>query len=247
MLTHRALSNSSLVSVLVLSLWAIIPVVPLIPTFIASSLLTCPSAPLVVSSIGICRTPIISRRQDGNSVHLWFWEHMDHHAWRSAGVLIFLSISLVTNSIASCIVLGLDALTPSWIIVASVYNFGYVANLLAISALYNVRSIMVKFALVAQRYLQQQTSNDALADGDRGVWCKIDIRTVRDLVLENIMIWCGEVGGVEADSSVSNASVSFTTSSSSSSSSDDSLSSLSPLSTGWSAGSSLGSSSSSSV
>ncbi|GJV24723.1 hypothetical protein Tco_1377418 [Tanacetum coccineum] len=46
------------------------------------------------------------------------------------------------------------------------------------------------------------------------------------------MIWCGQVGGIEADSSVSNASVSFTTSSLTSSSLDDSLSSLSPPSTG---------------
>ncbi|GKG12830.1 hypothetical protein Tco_0347067, partial [Tanacetum coccineum] len=34
-----------------------------------------------------------------------------------------------------------------------------------------------------------------------------DIRTARDLVSENKMIWCGEVSGVEADSSVSNAFV----------------------------------------
>ncbi|GJR71030.1 ribonuclease H-like domain-containing protein [Tanacetum coccineum] len=32
---------------------------------------------------------------------------------------------------------------------------------------------------------------------------QLDIRTVRDLVLESKMIWCGEVGGVEADLSVS--------------------------------------------
>nr|GEZ04083.1 putative reverse transcriptase domain-containing protein [Tanacetum cinerariifolium] len=36
------------------------PVVPLIPTFIASSLLTCSSAFLDVSSIGICRTLIVT-------------------------------------------------------------------------------------------------------------------------------------------------------------------------------------------
>ncbi|GJV22415.1 hypothetical protein Tco_1371435 [Tanacetum coccineum] len=41
---------------LVLSLWAIPPVVPLIPTFIAINLLTCPRASLVVSSIVICRS-----------------------------------------------------------------------------------------------------------------------------------------------------------------------------------------------
>ncbi|GJZ21328.1 hypothetical protein Tco_0558367 [Tanacetum coccineum] len=45
------------------------PQLPLIPTFIASSLLTCPSAPLVVSSIGICRTPTITG-QMANSVAL---------------------------------------------------------------------------------------------------------------------------------------------------------------------------------
>ncbi|GKD59243.1 hypothetical protein Tco_1296752, partial [Tanacetum coccineum] len=33
------------------------------------------------------------------------------------------------------------------------------------------------------------------------------IRTARDLVSKDKMIWCGEVGDVEADSSVSNASV----------------------------------------
>ncbi|GJS61167.1 hypothetical protein Tco_0655951 [Tanacetum coccineum] len=48
----------------------------------------------------------------------------------------------------------------------------------------------------------------ASADGDGGVWGRTDIHVVRGLVLENKMIWCGEVGGVEADSSVSNASVS---------------------------------------
>ncbi|GKB59104.1 hypothetical protein Tco_0915290 [Tanacetum coccineum] len=63
-------STSSLVfMVLVLSLWVIIPVVPLIPIFIASSLLTCPSAPLVISNIGICRTPTITG-QMVNSVAL---------------------------------------------------------------------------------------------------------------------------------------------------------------------------------
>ncbi|GKC01652.1 hypothetical protein Tco_0987788 [Tanacetum coccineum] len=67
-------STSSLVFiVLVLSLWAITPVVPLIPTFIASSLLTCPSAPLVVSSIGICRTPTVMG-QIANSVALVAFE-----------------------------------------------------------------------------------------------------------------------------------------------------------------------------
>ncbi|GJW06679.1 hypothetical protein Tco_1569102 [Tanacetum coccineum] len=61
-------STSSLVfMVLVLSLWAITPVVPLIPTFITSSLLTCPSNPLVVNNIGICRTPIVTG-QMANSV-----------------------------------------------------------------------------------------------------------------------------------------------------------------------------------
>ncbi|GJR43478.1 hypothetical protein Tco_1311581 [Tanacetum coccineum] len=35
----------------------------------------------------------------------------------------------------------------------------------------------------------------------------LDIRTARDLVSKDKMIWCGEVGGVEADLSVSNASV----------------------------------------
>ncbi|GJS24332.1 hypothetical protein Tco_0452964 [Tanacetum coccineum] len=63
-------STSSLVfMVLVLSLRAIIPVVPLIPTFTTSSLLTCPNAPLAVSSIGICRTPTITG-QMANSVAL---------------------------------------------------------------------------------------------------------------------------------------------------------------------------------
>ncbi|GJT33404.1 hypothetical protein Tco_0923823 [Tanacetum coccineum] len=63
-------SNLSLVfMVLVLSLRAITPVVPLIPTFIANSLLTCPSDPLVVNSIGICRTPTVTG-QMANSVAL---------------------------------------------------------------------------------------------------------------------------------------------------------------------------------
>ncbi|GJY22796.1 hypothetical protein Tco_0396454 [Tanacetum coccineum] len=44
----------------VLSLWAIPLVVPLIPTFIAISLLTCPRASLVVSSIVICRSPTVT-------------------------------------------------------------------------------------------------------------------------------------------------------------------------------------------
>ncbi|GJT46101.1 hypothetical protein Tco_0954816 [Tanacetum coccineum] len=43
-----------------MSLWAITHVVPLILTFIASSLQTCPSASLVDSSIGICRTPTVT-------------------------------------------------------------------------------------------------------------------------------------------------------------------------------------------
>ncbi|GJY90644.1 hypothetical protein Tco_0505840 [Tanacetum coccineum] len=45
---------------LVLSLWAIPLVVPLIPTFIAINLLTCPRASLVVSSIVICRSPTVT-------------------------------------------------------------------------------------------------------------------------------------------------------------------------------------------
>nr|GFD17095.1 hypothetical protein [Tanacetum cinerariifolium] len=55
--------------VLVLSLQAISPVVPLIPTFIACSLLTCSSAFLDVSSIVICRTPTVTG-QMANSVAL---------------------------------------------------------------------------------------------------------------------------------------------------------------------------------
>ncbi|GKC52425.1 hypothetical protein Tco_1075170 [Tanacetum coccineum] len=51
------------------SLQAITPVVPLIPTFIVSSLLTCPSAPLVVSSIGIYGTPTVMG-QMANSIAL---------------------------------------------------------------------------------------------------------------------------------------------------------------------------------
>ncbi|GKA91804.1 hypothetical protein Tco_0813729 [Tanacetum coccineum] len=63
-------STPSLVfMVLVLSLWAITPVVALIPTFIASSLLTCPSNPLVVNSIGICKTSTV-KGQMANSVAL---------------------------------------------------------------------------------------------------------------------------------------------------------------------------------
>ncbi|GJW19600.1 hypothetical protein Tco_0027036 [Tanacetum coccineum] len=54
-------STSNLVFMtLVLSLWAIPPVVPLIPTFIAINLLTCPRASLVVSSIVICRSPTVT-------------------------------------------------------------------------------------------------------------------------------------------------------------------------------------------
>ncbi|GJT14181.1 hypothetical protein Tco_0861223 [Tanacetum coccineum] len=54
-------STSNLVFMtLVLSLWAIPPVVPLIPTFIAINLLTCPHASSVVSSIIICRSPTIT-------------------------------------------------------------------------------------------------------------------------------------------------------------------------------------------
>ncbi|GJX40947.1 hypothetical protein Tco_0255937 [Tanacetum coccineum] len=53
-------STSNLVFMtLVLSLWAIPLVVPLIPTFIAINLLTCPRASLVVSSIVICRSPTV--------------------------------------------------------------------------------------------------------------------------------------------------------------------------------------------
>nr|GEZ70484.1 hypothetical protein [Tanacetum cinerariifolium] len=48
---------------------AISPVVPLIPTFIACSLLTCSSAFLDVSSIGICRTYTVTG-QMANSVTL---------------------------------------------------------------------------------------------------------------------------------------------------------------------------------
>ncbi|GJV47984.1 IQ-DOMAIN 14-like protein [Tanacetum coccineum] len=48
---------------------AITPLVPLILTFITSSLLTCPSASLVDSSIGICRTPTVTG-QMANSVTL---------------------------------------------------------------------------------------------------------------------------------------------------------------------------------
>ncbi|GJU59527.1 hypothetical protein Tco_1237293 [Tanacetum coccineum] len=54
-------STSNLVFMtLVLSLWAIPLVVPLIPTFIAINLLTCPRASLVVSSIVICRSPTVT-------------------------------------------------------------------------------------------------------------------------------------------------------------------------------------------
>ncbi|GJW82047.1 hypothetical protein Tco_0146022 [Tanacetum coccineum] len=54
-------STSNLVFVtLVLSLWVIPPVVPLIPTFIAINLLTCPCASLVVNSIVICRSPTVT-------------------------------------------------------------------------------------------------------------------------------------------------------------------------------------------
>ncbi|GJR78130.1 hypothetical protein Tco_0148915 [Tanacetum coccineum] len=54
-------STSNLVFMtLVLSFWAIPLVVPLIPTFIAISLLTCPRASLVVNSIVVCRSPTVT-------------------------------------------------------------------------------------------------------------------------------------------------------------------------------------------
>ncbi|GJU05847.1 hypothetical protein Tco_1122277 [Tanacetum coccineum] len=54
-------STSSLVFMtLVLSLWAIPLVVPLVPTFIAINLLTCPRASLVVNSIVVCRSPTVT-------------------------------------------------------------------------------------------------------------------------------------------------------------------------------------------
>ncbi|GJW97060.1 hypothetical protein Tco_0178868 [Tanacetum coccineum] len=63
-------STSNLVfMVLVHLLREISLVVPLIPTFIASSLMTCPNASLVVSSIGICKAHTVTG-QMANSVAL---------------------------------------------------------------------------------------------------------------------------------------------------------------------------------
>ncbi|GJX05627.1 hypothetical protein Tco_0191543 [Tanacetum coccineum] len=67
---------------------------------------------------------------------------------------------------------------------------GHVANLLAIPVLYSTLPIVVTFPL---SLCSSNSVMPALANGDRGVWCQIDIRTARNLVSKDKMIWCGEV------------------------------------------------------
>ncbi|GKA23364.1 hypothetical protein Tco_0709326 [Tanacetum coccineum] len=209
-------STSSLVfMVLVLLLRAVIPVVPLIPTFISSSLLTCPSTPLVVNNIGICRTPIITGKMANYVALVAFgstWTIMVIVAFRtqrlisavmfllpmpcnvsSASILPLVRWLLVLIVLRSVIQLPLVlslAFSAGSLIPSSSRCFtilDYVANLLAISTLYSARTIMVKFALVAQSDLiffgggnTDGGSDDegsavvnsvmhALANGDRGL------------------------------------------------------------------------------
>nr|GEZ53640.1 reverse transcriptase domain-containing protein [Tanacetum cinerariifolium] len=95
----------------------------------ASSFLTCLSAPLVVSSIDICRTPTVTG-QMANSVALVVF----------GSTWTIMTSTFITG--ASLLILS----SSMWSVILD-----YVANLLAISVLYSARPIMVKFSLVAQR------------------------------------------------------------------------------------------------
>ncbi|GJX40153.1 hypothetical protein Tco_0255143 [Tanacetum coccineum] len=93
-------STSNLVFMaLVLLLWAIPLVVPLIPTFIANSLLTCHNDPLVVNSIGISRTPTVTG--DGLDPHMVSYPPdpavYDPAVWRSSVSSLFTSSSRIPS------------------------------------------------------------------------------------------------------------------------------------------------------
>nr|GFC19491.1 hypothetical protein [Tanacetum cinerariifolium] len=119
--------------VLVLSLRAISPVVLLIPTFISCSLLTCFSAFLDVSSIGICRTPTITG-QMANSVALVAfgstWTIMVIVAFRTqrlrSAVMFLLSVPC---SVSSASILSLVRLLLVLIVVRGVIQLPIVLSL----------------------------------------------------------------------------------------------------------------------
>ncbi|GJR86718.1 hypothetical protein Tco_0210729 [Tanacetum coccineum] len=139
--------------VLVLSLRTIFPIVPLIPTFIACSLLTCPSAPLVVSHIGICRTPTVAG-QMANSVALVAfrsaWTIMVIVAFRTqrlrSAVMFPFPVPCCVALPVLCLLFGsVSSLIPSSSRISVIP--GHVANLSAILALYSTWPIMLKLPL----------------------------------------------------------------------------------------------------
>ncbi|GJS69180.1 hypothetical protein Tco_0702021 [Tanacetum coccineum] len=108
-------STSNLVFMtLVLSLWAIPLVVPLIPTFIAINLLTCPRASLVVNSIVVCRSPTVTDQMAHYVAPVAFgrtWTIMMIVAFRTQrlgpAVIFLLPVSCQANSAVFCLLLRL--------------------------------------------------------------------------------------------------------------------------------------------
>ncbi|GJV45423.1 ribonuclease H-like domain-containing protein [Tanacetum coccineum] len=234
-------STSNLVFMtLVLSLWAIPLVVPLIPTFIAINLLTCPRASLVVSSIVICRSPTVTDQMAHYVAPVAFgstWTIMMIVAFRTQrlGPAIIFLLPVPCSVIFANPTLNIrcGSLIPSSSRIPTLP--GYVANLPAIPALYSTLPIMVTFPLFL---CSSNSVMPALADGDRG---KQTPQSQMPLYsqLEGIGSFVGTVGG-STGAKCSSSSLSFSTSSSSLLSSNDSLSKLSHPSAGWSAGSSSG-------
>ncbi|GKB84922.1 hypothetical protein Tco_0957194 [Tanacetum coccineum] len=119
--------------VLVLSLWAITSVVLLILTFIASSLLTCPSDPLVVNSIGIYRTPIDMGQMANSVAFVAFgstWTIMVIVAFRTQRLISVVMFLLpVPCSVSFASILPLVRLLLVLIVIGSVIQLPLVLNL----------------------------------------------------------------------------------------------------------------------
>nr|GEZ96743.1 hypothetical protein [Tanacetum cinerariifolium] len=117
-MNHSTCSGtSSLVFiVLVLSLLEITPVVPLIPTFVAISLLPYPNAPLVVSSIGIYRTPTVMGQMAKSVTLREFgstWTIMEIVAFRTQRLRSAVMFLLPVPCSTSTLITGRSSLIPS--------------------------------------------------------------------------------------------------------------------------------------
>ncbi|GJR46551.1 hypothetical protein Tco_1314654 [Tanacetum coccineum] len=133
---------------------------------------------LVLIVLGsVIQLPLVLSLAFRKSADLFMHTFLKLHYW-TLTLEVFQTSTLIT---------GVSSLIPSNSRIPTLP--GHVANLLAIPVLYSTLPIVVTFPL---SFCSSNSVMPALANGDRGVWCQIDIRTARNLVSKDKMIWYRE-------------------------------------------------------